>query len=275
MAKDADGKIPLVLINPVGNDARCWQFLDLPNAVPVEYPGHGKQPRRPGWTYDDFADEVAAKFDGQIDLFGMSMGGATVARILIRHPEKVRSAVIACSGAFANAVATPEQQAAHRKTLLARGQDAVKGGMKVVLEETLTRWFTPLAVHQRQAGFRYAEETLSKMDPHAWDDIWQAGANSKPLDVDALKAIRQPVTIVGGMHDAASGLGGLAELHGFVRNSRYEIMAGPHMMHLEEPENLMGALGRHFAWAPIGNRVERPLGSFGWLDESVARKGAA
>jgi pimeloyl-ACP methyl ester carboxylesterase len=183
--------------------------------------------------------------------------------------------MIACSGAFANAVASPEQQAAHRRTLLARGEEAVKGGMKVVLDETLARWFTPRAVRERPAGYRYAEETLSKLDPQAWNDIWIAGADTPALQVDALKAIAQPVTIIGGMHDAASGLAGLNELHGFIRRSRYEIMAGPHMMHLAQPENLMAAIGRHFAWAPIGNRVERPLGSFGWLDQSVSVKGAA
>jgi pimeloyl-ACP methyl ester carboxylesterase len=276
MVDSPKASVPLVLINPVGNDARCWQFLDLKNAHAVEYPGHGANPRRPGWTYDEFADEVVTKFEGPIDLFGMSMGGATVARILLRHPKRVRSAVIACSGAFANAFSTPEAREAHRRVLLGRGQRALEGaGMRAIVDETITRWFTPLAVRERQAGVVYAEQTLLHMDPQAWNDIWIAGANSEPFSIEALKAITQPVTIIGGMHDAASGLKGLAELHKLVPKSRYEILAGPHMMHLEEPENLAAALGRHFAWAPIGNRVERPIGTFGWLDESIARKGAA
>ena len=56
--------------------------------------------------------------------------------------------------------------------------------------------------------------------------------------------------------------------HGLIANSRYEIWPASHMMHLAEPEFLRAILDRHRIWAPIGNRVEDPIGSGVWLDLS-------
>ncbi len=57
------------------------------------------------------------------------------------------------------------------------------------------------------------------------------------------------------------GLRGLERLHELFPNSRVEIMPGPHMMHLEQPEGFAAALDRHFVWAMTGQRVEPILGS--------------
>jgi pimeloyl-ACP methyl ester carboxylesterase len=265
----------VVLINPIGNDARCWQFLDIENASAFEYPGHGSRPRQPGWTQESFADDIVEHFDGPLDLVGMSMGGGVVAHVLTRHPSRVRSAVIACSGSVGQAAMTAEKRAFRKQRQLDRGRRALEEGMAGIVAETIARWFTPWAVRTQQRGVQYATQTLLDMDPEAWNDIWMGNANSDAVALDDLRNVRAPVTIIGGLNDAAAGLSGLTELHGLIENSRYEVVAGPHMLHLERPENLLAALDRHFAWAPIGNRVEQALGVPGWSNISVAKSGSS
>jgi 3-oxoadipate enol-lactonase len=270
----ANSSATLVLINAIGNDARSWQFMDLENAHPFEYPGHGKRPRKPGWTHDDFADEIVSHFDGMLDLFGMSMGGTIVAKILVKYPHRIRSAIIACSGSVARAVSSNEARNAHRQMILGRGRQALEHGMEAVVDQTINRWFTPLSVRLDHPGVRYARDTLLQMEPEAWNDIWTAQANNESVPLADLKEITQPVTIIGGAHDQGAGLRGLTELHQIVPNSRYEVIAGPHMMHLDQPKSLVGAIERHLAWAPIGNRVDDPMSTFTWSDSPATQEGA-
>jgi 3-oxoadipate enol-lactonase len=261
----------LVLINPIGLDAACWQFLDLEGAHPFEYPGHGRRDRQPGWTQEAFADEIVTHFDGPLDLIGVSMGGAVVGHVITRHPERVRSAVIACSGSVAKAASTPDAVAARRKTLLGRGERAVNGGMASILDETLVRWFTPFGLRSGNRGAAYARATLLALDPLAWNDIWVANADSEAVSIEKLTALTVPVTILGGVNDEAAGLSGLAQLHQLIPRSRFEVMAGSHMMPLEQPDSFMAVLDRHFLWATMGNRVAQPIGSTGWIDDGARR----
>ena len=250
----------LVLINPIGNDADCWQFLGPIGGQPFLYPGHGGRERLPGWTHQQIADEVVAKFAGPLDLVGISIGGSIIAHILTRHPDRVRSALIASSRLVPPGTGKPEVEL-HRRTQIERGELALRSGMAAVVEATLPRWFTPLAIRTEAPGVAYARRTLLAMDPQAWNDIWLAGANSVPVSPQALSAVHQPVTLIAATHDVSAGLAGAAYAHELIPHSRLEIVAGPHMLHLEEPLSLLSALERHFAWVPIGNRVEAPLGT--------------
>jgi len=261
----------LVLINPIGNDARCWDFIGIPDGHPFEYPGHGSAPRRPGWTHESFCEDLLAAFDGPLDVIGMSMGGTVVANLLLHHPERIRSAMILCSGSLTASGYTPERQERRIATYRARGELSA-GGMEGVLEDTLSRWFTPWAVRTDQPGVRYARETLLRMDPAAWYDVWNCQAISPALPTEAFREVTQPVTIIGGMHDFAAGLRGLGEAHELIPRSRYEVMPVSHMAHLEQPEFVRAAIDRHRAWAPIGQRVEEPIGSAVWLSASDAHR---
>lgn len=251
----------LVLLNSIGSDEGSWQFLGIEGAVPYPYPGHGGRPRQPGWTHEDLADEVVANLDGPLDLVGVAMGGLVALQILVRHPDRVRSAIVACGGDVRGDEA---RTAALRTAATNRGRAALDGGMSAVVDDTLARWFTPFAVRTNNLGVEYARKTLSAMDPQSWNDIWLSIAHSSLVAAERAKAIEQPVTILGGMHDRSTVLDGRARLHQLIPRSRFEIVAGPHMMHLERPENLRTTIERHFAWLPAGNRVERPISSPGW-----------
>lgn len=269
----ADEETTLVLFHPIGNNQNTWQFLGLGGAVTPEYPGHGNAPRQPGWTHESFVDEVMGSISGRVDIVGMSMGGAIAAQVLARHPEKVRSAIICCAGAVSRGTMTPEQREAHKRKVLGRGRRGLDSGMASILDETLSRWFSPAALARPHAGVEFARQALLALDPQAWYEIWGASANSSSVSPDALQKFTQPITLVGGMHDWAAGLKGLLSLHGLLPNSRYEILTGPHMMQLEQPENLRAAIDRHFAWLPYASKIEDPIVTAGYADISIAQEG--
>ena len=246
----------LVLLSALGSDAAAWQFSGLAGGHPVSYPGHGTRPRQPGWTHEGVADEVAAAFDGQLDLVGVALGGLVALQILVRHPGRVRSAVIACGGSVRDARTRVD---ALRKVAVGRGAAAVEGGMAAVVEETLARWFTPSAIADGHPGVEYARRALAAMDPRAWSDVWLSLVNSSYVSAQDAAAVGVPVSLVAGTEDRSSGLGGVSRLHELIPNSRLEIINGPHMMHLEEPAKFRMAIERHFAWLPSAARVADPI----------------
>jgi len=70
--------------------------------IAVEMQGHGRTADvKRDITYENLADDVAALLDylkiPQADLIGYSMGGAVAMQCAIRHPDKVRRAVIISS----------------------------------------------------------------------------------------------------------------------------------------------------------------------------------
>jgi 3-oxoadipate enol-lactonase len=246
----------LVLLNSLGADDGAWQFTGITGGHPVSYPGHGTRPRQPGWTHEGMADEVAATFDGPLDLVGVALGGLIALQALVRHPGRIRSAVIACGGSVRDA---HTRIGALRKVAVGRGETAAAGGMAAVVEETLARWFTPSAVAGSHPGVEYARRTLAAMDTGAWSDVWLSLVNSSYVSAEDAAAISAPVTLVAGTEDRSSGLGGVSRLHELIPNSRLEILVGPHMMHLEEPGKFRAAIERHFAWLSAPSRVAEPI----------------
>jgi pimeloyl-ACP methyl ester carboxylesterase len=252
---EANNGATLVLVNPVASDIGSWQFLGITDAKAINFPGHGGRPLEKGWTQQQMADEIVAAFPGPLDLVGVAFGGGVVQHILTRHPERVRSALIACTGP-ATGKADREAQ---RREVIERGEPALKHGMPTVIDVTFRRWFTPYAVRAEVPGVAYTRRLLLDMAPESWAETWWAGYNTEPISADALAAVEQPITIVAGIQDARQGLTGSVKLHRILRNSRLEIVPGPHMMHLEQPNNLRAALERHLIWSQIGQRVEPPL----------------
>ena len=109
----------LVLLTPIGLDAGCWEELSLPGGDIVRhvFPGSGDRPRaatRP--TMASLADEVAASNDDPLDVAGCSLGGMVALNVAVRHPDRVRSPFVACTGASADPKVM-EQRAVDAETL--------------------------------------------------------------------------------------------------------------------------------------------------------------
>ncbi|MER7893805.1 alpha/beta hydrolase [Micromonospora sp. NPDC094482] len=96
-------EFPLVLLHG-GNVANwMWQpqlpaFADRMVITP-DLPGFGERVREDWHGLDAIADDVVARVtdhgvDGRFDLAGLSLGGLLALRVLARHPDRVRSALL-------------------------------------------------------------------------------------------------------------------------------------------------------------------------------------
>jgi pimeloyl-ACP methyl ester carboxylesterase len=256
---NSDAQPRLVLVHPIANDRRSWQLLELDTFQhpPIEYyemPGHGQKPRQSDMTTAWMADQLVDEFDGPLHLLGIAVGAYVALNALVRHPDRIRSAILVNGGP--GGVSDP----AARETLLERGQDAVTHGMASVVDETFRRWFTPFAQRTQPPGVQLARKTMLEMDADAWADIWRANALSEPVPAGAIAATEQPVSIVAAVGDAAATVAACERLHTLLVNSRLQYTPGPHMLHLERPRSLTSAMDHHFTWLRLGSqRVDPPL----------------
>jgi 3-oxoadipate enol-lactonase len=234
--------VTLVLLTPIGLDAGCWTEVPLPGGEVVEhvFPGFGGRPRaasRP--TMASLADEIAQTYDGPLDVAGCSLGGMVALNLAVRHPDRVRSLFVACTGASADP-AVMEQRAVDAETL----------GMAGVLDVTLRRWYTAaaLAADPQPRGVTYGRERLLALAPECFADGWRAIATH---DVVAdLGSIAVPTTAVAGSADAASTVERTRVIGDGVPGARLVVLDGPHMMALERPAEFGAALAEHLAGVP-------------------------
>jgi len=90
---------PLLLLHGFGGAA--WNFtemaplLDGVRLLVPDLPGHGGSEPLPAPSLTGFADAVATLLDEPVAVFGHSMGGVVAVRLAERHPELVRSLVLA------------------------------------------------------------------------------------------------------------------------------------------------------------------------------------
>jgi 3-oxoadipate enol-lactonase len=231
--------VALILLHPIGLDAHCWDWLDVGQALKPTFPGHGSRPRpKRVASLDDIADEIAGQSDGRLDVVGVSMGGAVAQHLALRHPSRVHSLMLACTGGNTN-----------REKLRERGQAAEDGGMESVLASTMQRWFTPEALEADppHPGVAYARSCLMAMDPTAFADAWRALAEHDVLD--RLKEICVPVTCLAASSDASSPVSARETLTRRLPNARMVILDGPHMIHLENPVDFSQAVRDHVSWS--------------------------
>jgi pimeloyl-ACP methyl ester carboxylesterase len=102
------GGEPVVLLHgafmTITNNWAGWisELSKTRKVIAVEMQGHGRTADVPrDFTYENLADDVAALLNylkiPRADLIGYSMGGAVAMQTAIRHPDKVRRAVIISS----------------------------------------------------------------------------------------------------------------------------------------------------------------------------------
>jgi 3-oxoadipate enol-lactonase len=101
-----DGE-PVLLIQGLGSDSRGWALQRMAlgrryRCIAVDNRGVGRSGRPPGpYPLATMADDACRVLDAEgverAHVIGASMGGAIAQIIAIRHPERVRSLVLACT----------------------------------------------------------------------------------------------------------------------------------------------------------------------------------
>jgi 3-oxoadipate enol-lactonase len=224
----------LVLLHPVGLNGGSFSFLSFDDAAMPDLLGHGSRPRSPGMTLERIADDVAANVAGPLHLAGFSFGGMVAIQLALRHPERVRSLLVACAPA-----------AVDRDVILARA-DLAEAGMEGALDSTLRRWFTPAALAQPgHPGVEYSRASLLALDPLAFADGWRAIAGHDA--VDRLHELDLPVTCLAGTHDVSSPPDQVRVIADGVDGARFVQIDAPHIAYLEEPAAVAAVITEHLA----------------------------
>ena len=102
---DEGSGVPVLFVPGMGLDQRMWRPQVEPivssgrRAVLYDIRGHGRSGAPPtGYRVVDFADEAVGLLDAlaidRAHIVGLSLGGSVVARVAVRHPDRIRSVTI-------------------------------------------------------------------------------------------------------------------------------------------------------------------------------------
>jgi 3-oxoadipate enol-lactonase len=244
--KDEGSGPSVVLLHPVGLDGETWSLVKrdlLPNfrVVTVDLRGHGLSPAATaGLSLFDYAADVANLIErlssGAASVVGLSFGGMIAQMLAIEHPRVLQRVVIAGCPC--------DLTAPQREALKERGAKALAGGMEAVVDETLTRWFSPKFIKAGDA--EVVRRRLLSDDPQGWAAAWYAiaGLNTR----SRLAEVRIPALCVAGEKDLASSIDSVRDIANQIPNAEFTTISNaPHMMHIENStafaRNLMDFFG--------------------------------
>jgi pimeloyl-ACP methyl ester carboxylesterase len=226
----SEGRIDLLLLPGLTNDARVWQGVAdrLADVASVQVADLTACE-----TMAELALDVLAKAPARFALAGLSMGGYCALEIVARAPERVMALGLVDTSARPD---TPEGRA-NREKQIARAP----GEFATIVEELLPKWVHP-----------------SRLDDHAVADIVRAMARDVGADAFArqqraimsradsrprLSAIRCPTVVVCGREDALLPLEVHEEMaHGIPGAKLRVIEACGHLAPLERPADVAAAL---------------------------------
>jgi len=205
----------------------------------LDLPGHGESPQLPVLSLEAVADHVAMRVSEltvpgeRVHVVGLSMGAMVAQHLALRHPELIASLVIACASA---AAAGP---------VLRERADAIERlGMVGVIDDYLTRWFSPAALSGAgHPGVEYVRRRLLADDSTVVAAYWRAMAQHDVLD--ALPRITAPTTVVAGSADRSASVDTLRDVQSRIPGAQLRVVDGPHMLQLESPAAFQAVLAEH------------------------------
>lgn len=234
----------VVLIHAVGHDLTYWDrqieaFRREYNVVAFDLPGHGRSSGDPeDWSFDYAASTVAGLIEEvstkPVHLVGISFGGMIAQVTTLARPDLVRSLTL-----IGTASHFPEEV---RKGMRERAELVRAGGMAVVLQSSLERWFTPETRTQRPDIIDRITKTLLADDPATHAAIWDIIST---LDVHArLGEIQRPTLVLVGEHDPSTPPVVARGLSQAIRDARIVVIPNAsHIVTVEAPAAVNDALG--------------------------------
>ena len=203
--------------------------------------GHGGSDAPSGpYTMDQLVNDAIALVDALgIDRFhwiGLSMGGMIGQGLAISHSERLKSLVLADT----SAVIPDETQPAWQERI-----DAVrKGGMQVVAESTLERWFTPDYFKQNQPAIDQIRRQILATPVAGYIGCSEAIRRLNYLD--ALAAIQISVLIMVGADDPGTPVSASEAMHAKIKSSTLAVIpAAAHLSNIEQTEVFNAHLMTH------------------------------
>jgi 3-oxoadipate enol-lactonase len=234
----------VVLSNSLGSTHRMWdpQLTALERrfrVVRYDTRGHGRSPVPAGpYSIDDLADDLVGLLDRlavpRAHLVGLSLGGMTAMRVAGRHPDRVGSLALLCTGAQLPPAQTWIERAALVRT----------HGSTAVADPVVQRWFTPafLDAHPEQ------RDTYRQMVAATPDEGYAACCEAiADMDLrDGLPRITAPTLAIAGADDPATPPATLEAVTARIPGAQLlTVDDAAHLANAEQPDIITPALITH------------------------------
>ena len=249
------GQGPLVLLShALGCDLTMWDGVaaalqDRYTVIRYDQRGHGQTPATDGaYTMDDLADDAAelirAQGAGPVHFVGLSMGGMTAQSLAARHPELVRSIVIA------NSAASYDQAA--RAMWQARIDTVLASGVPPIADGAMQRWFTPeFRADQVNGGAERVARLRTVLEATPAVPYAAACAAVAGIALDEGNArIACPTLVIAGSRDEATPPAMSQAIADRIPGAQLASLDAAHLSAVEQPETFAALLTRF--WAGIG-----------------------
>ena len=230
---------PLLMLQGLGVDHRGWALQRFPfgrryRCLAVDNRGVGASADAPRpFSLEQMASDAVAVLDAEgvptAHVLGASMGGVVAQMVAVRHPQRVRSLVLACTAC---------RHHDWRRELFAEWAAAVQAhGMGALGGEEGLRWLIGPRLHRRLGVWlNLMARILLQADPQNFAAQVHAILDASDELRFELAAVRVPALVITGSQDLLTPLGDAEELAELLVQARLvEIRGAGHALMAEQP----------------------------------------
>ncbi len=243
-----DGQ-PLVFINSLGCDFRIWtEVAELlaPDFRIVVYDkrGHGLSEAGPDKNdMADYASDLAALLEvvgvRRATIVGLSIGGLIAQEFYRQRPERVGALVLCDTVAKIGTDEVWDQ----------RMGEVQRGGIEVLADSTLERWFTAHFRARRSAELAGMRAMLTRTPKQGY--LAACGALKRADLRPYAGRIKAPTLCLVGDQDGSTPVNVVKETAALIPGSRFEIIEGAgHLPNVEKPEIVARLVAEHARRTP-------------------------
>ena len=241
-----DGRGPwLMLSHGLATDLTMWDELadalkDRYRVLRYDARGHGGSPATAGdYTLDLLVADAAGILDAlgiaQCHFGGLSMGGMVTLGMLLDHPARVRSGIIADS----RHTTRPDFTAAWH----ARAAEVREGGIEAVVASTGRRWSSAGLAARNPAVIARMEAMIRRTSADGYRGC--AAALAQLNYGHRLAEIGAPTLLICGSEDHGAPPENTRQMHAAITGSRFvEIEQAGHISNIERPDVFNAAVAR-------------------------------
>lgn len=232
----------VVLSHALGCDVSMWdgvaeQLQTQYTVLRYDHRGHGRSANVDGalsnYSIDDVADDAAeliqAQGAGAVHFVGLSLGGMTGQALAARHPQLLRSLVIANSASQYDAAAQAMWQT-RIDTVLAQGLAAIAEG-------AMQRWFTAEFRDPSHPGSARVNSLRAVLESTPQQPYARACAAVKNIALDAGNHhITCPTLVIAGSRDEATPPALSEAMARSIPGAQLRSLNAAHLSAVEQPQ---------------------------------------
>lgn len=246
---DVGSGVPVVFLHGFPHHRGLWApqvnaLVDRARCIAPDLRGFGESGTRAPWTMDQYADDIAGLLDAlrveRAVIAGLSMGGYAALAFWRRHRRRVRALVLADTRAGADSEEGRRKRAEMIALAREGGSEAIADAMMPGMIGKSTRARHPevetavrrMLLAARVPGIIGALEAMME----------------RPDSTPTLATIDVPTLIVVGEEDVLTPPSESEAMHGAIRGSRLEVIAGAgHVSNFERPATFNHVLSEFLA----------------------------